>query len=114
VAKQRNDDLFRTLRARGLRRKIAKPIASLDGNKRRAGSSGEKLARQAVEDLTAAVDDIRNHVLRTDRSRSAAGRKAAKTRKLKHAKRRNAAKKGAATRASVARTRARARAGSKN
>jgi hypothetical protein len=84
-------------------------VASLDGNSRRAGAKDEQLARQTVEDLTAAADDIRQRVLRKDRKRSQAARKAARTRHRNEAKRSARAKKGANTRARVARTRARAK-----
>ena len=107
MAKQ--DDLFDVLRARGLRKGIAKRVASLDGNSRRAGAEGERLARQTVDDLTAAADDIRKRVLRTDRKRSQAARKAARTRHRNETKRSERARKGADTRAKVARTRARAK-----
>lgn len=106
MAKKRDDDLFRLLRARGLREKVARAIASLEGNSRRAGSKGEKLASQTVEDLTSAAADIRKRVLRTDRRRGKAAAKAAQTRTRKAAKRSASAKKGAQTRARVARTRA--------
>lgn len=108
MAKKPDDDLFRSLRARGLRRKVAKSLANLEGNSRRAGSKGQKRASQAVEDLSSAVDDIRKRVLRTDRTRSKAAAKAAQTRARKTAKRSVSAKKAAQTKAKVARTRAKA------
>jgi hypothetical protein len=106
MANQQNEDLFDLLRARGLRKKVARSIAALDGNSRRSGVKGERLARQAVEDLTAAAEEIRKRVLRTDRGRSKAARKAARTRHHKATKRTASAKKGVQTRASVARARA--------
>jgi len=105
----RHDDLFHVLRARGLRKGVAKRMANLDANGRRAGAKGEKLARQTVDDLTAAADDIRKRVLRTDRKRSQAARKAARTRHRNETKRSERAKKAADTRAQVARARAKAR-----
>jgi len=106
MAKKPENDLFQSLRARGLRRKVAKSLAGLEGNSRRAGSKGQKRASQAVEDLTSAVEDIRKRVLRTDSSRSKAAAKAAQTRARKTAKRSASAKKAAQTRTRVARTRA--------
>ena len=103
------DDLFDVLRARGLRKGIAKRVARLDGNSRRAGAKGEEFARQTVDDLTAAADDIRKRVLRTDRKRSQGARKAARTRQRNETKRSARAKKGVDTRRRVARTRARAK-----
>jgi hypothetical protein len=102
-----NDDLFDRLRSAGLRKKLAKPIAKLEGNSKRAGAKGEKLARQAVDDLTSAVDDIERRVLRRSRKRSEAARKAARTRKRNAAKRRASSKQGAKTRANMARARKR-------
>jgi hypothetical protein len=100
MAKKTNDDLFDALRARGLRKRVAKTISGLDG--RKAGSRGEQLARRAAADLTAAAEDIRKRVL-GEPERTAAGRKAAATRKRNAAKRSAAAKKGARTRAKAKR-----------
>ena len=102
MARKQSDDLFEVLRGRGLRKRVARTIAELDGGGRKAGSRGEKLARKAAEDLTAAAEDIRKRLLGgTDRS--AAGRKSAATRKRKAAKRSVAAKNGARTRAKAKR-----------
>jgi hypothetical protein len=98
MANKNNDDFFALLRARGLRKKVARSIAALDGTGRRAGASGEKLARQTVEDLTAAVGDIRKRVLRRDRSPSQAAQKAAGTRRRNATKRSTSAQKAARTR----------------
>jgi hypothetical protein len=65
-------------------------------------------ARQTVEDLTAAVDDIRKRVLRRDRSRSQAAKKAAGTRRRTATQRSASARKAAQTRAKAQRTRAKA------
>jgi hypothetical protein len=102
-------DLFDSLRARGVRKKWAKPIAKLDGNSQRAGAKGEKLARKAVDELTAAADDIEKRVLRTNKKRSEAARKGAQTRKRNASKRKSTARKGAQTRKRVARARSRKR-----
>jgi len=107
--KSQHEEFFDLLRERGVRKKLAKKVARLEGNSRRAGAKGEAVAEKAVEDLVAAAADIRRRVLRTDPRRSRAARKGAQTRTRKAAKRSTSAKKGARTRASVARTRARAR-----
>jgi hypothetical protein len=99
VAKKQSDDLFEILRGRGLRKRVARTIADLDGGGRKAGSRGEKLARKAAADLTAAAEDIRKRVLGGESSRGEAARKAALTRKRAAAKRSASAKKGARTRA---------------
>ena len=99
MARSKSDDLFDVLRGRGLRKRVAKTIAELDGSGRKVGTRGEKFARRAAEDLTAAAEDIRKRLLGRESTRSAAGRKAAATRKRNAAKRSAAAKKGARTRA---------------
>ncbi|MET0901908.1 MAG: hypothetical protein ABWZ52_01590 [Acidimicrobiales bacterium] len=101
--------LTRTLRSWGVRKKLAKQMGKLEGNRRRAGADGEDRARRAVKDLEAAASEIRERVLAGDPSRRAAARKAAQTRKRNAAKRRSAAKRGATTRKKVARTRASSR-----
>jgi HAD superfamily hydrolase (TIGR01490 family) len=114
MAKNRDDELFDLLRARGLRKKLAQSIAALNGNSRRAGAKGERLARQTVEDLTLAAEDIRKRVLRSDLKRAKGARKAAQTRARNASKRTASAKKAAQTRAEVTRPRARATAGSRS
>ena len=101
----KSDEFFDLLREHGLRKKVAKRLAALDGNGRRAGAKGEEMARQTVDDLTSAADEIRRRVLRRDRTRSQAARKAAQTRKRNAAKRSVSARRGAKTRAKVARAR---------
>ena len=98
MARKQSDDLFDVLRGRGLRKRVARTLSELDGGRRKAGTRGEKLARKAAKDLTAAAEDIRSRLL-GESKRSAAGRKAAATRKRNAAKRSAAAKKGARTRA---------------
>jgi len=91
---KKDKDLFETLRARGLRTKVARAVA--DG-----GSNGEKAARKALGDLQSAADDVRARVTggTGSSSRTEAAMKAARTRKRKAAARSASAKKGAATRA---------------
>jgi hypothetical protein len=99
MANKRNDDLFDLLRARGLRRKVAKPLAALDDNRQKARAEGEKTAKQAMADLSAAVDDIRTRVLRSGSKRTAtkkSPRKRASTAKKRTATRTNTAKKAPA------------------
>jgi hypothetical protein len=89
------DDLFDHLRARGVRKKVAKAVA--DGASSKSGKKAEALAQSALADLRSASDAIRDLVHR-DSKRSAAAKKAARTRKRNAAKRSAAAKKGAAAR----------------
>ncbi len=102
-------DLTRTLRAMGVRKKLAKQVGKLEGNRRRGGTVGEERARQAAKDLEVAAKEIRERVLAGDPKRRAAARKAAQTRKRNAAKRRASAKRGAGTRTKVARARANTR-----
>ncbi|MEJ7784232.1 MAG: hypothetical protein WKF96_05460 [Solirubrobacteraceae bacterium] len=94
VMAKKDKDLFETLRARGLRTKVARAVT--DG-----GNSGEKAARKALNDLQSAADDIRSRVTggSSSSSRSEAALKAARTRKRKAAARSASSKKAAATRA---------------
>jgi hypothetical protein len=114
MANTNTDDLFTLLRARGLRKKVARSVAALDGNARRDGAGGEKLARQTVDDLTAAAETIQERVLRRDRTRSQAARKAGQTRKRKATKRSAAAQKAARTRARATAKRSPAKATTKS
>jgi hypothetical protein len=96
--KKQSDDLFDHLRARGVRKKVAKAISgrsdSAKGRKR-----AEALARTAIADLRSASDAIKYRVVQRDTKRSEAAKKAARTRKRKAAQRSAAARKGAKTRA---------------
>jgi hypothetical protein len=103
MARKQSQDLFDVLRGRGLRKRVARTLADLEGGGRKAGSRGEKLARRTADDLTAAAEDIRKRLLGGESSRSTAARKAAATRKRNAAKRSVAAKKGARTRAKAKR-----------
>ena len=95
---KRNKDLFDHLRARGVRKRVAKAVTS-----GRSGRKGRKraraLAQTAIADLRSASEAIRGRVVGRDAKRSEAARKAARTRKRKAAKRTSAARKGAKTRA---------------
>jgi hypothetical protein len=96
--KKRSDDLVDHLRARGVRKKVAKALG--DGaNSAKGRKQAEALARTAIADLRAASEAIKDRVVNRDTKRSEAARKAARTRKRKAAKRSAAARKGAKTRA---------------
>lgn len=101
MATTRNNDLTDLLRARGVRKRMARKLGALDGNSRRAGAKGEKLARQAVVDLTAAADDIRKRVLSGDPKRRLVAAKATPTRKRTTAQKTASAKKTAQPRGRV-------------
>jgi hypothetical protein len=100
----KNQDLFTTLRKRGLRKSVAKTIAGAKGAGSKRAGEAEGAARQALSDLEKASDTIRTRVLNSS-ARSGAGKKAAATRKRNAAKRSAAAKRGAATRRARAKSR---------
>jgi hypothetical protein len=95
---KRNEDLFDHLRARGVRKKVAKAISS-GGDGAKGRKRVEALAQTAIADLRSASDAIKDRVVGRDTKRSEAAKKAARTRKRKAAKRSAAARKGAKTRA---------------
>ena len=99
MAKNKNkDDLFEHLRARGVRKSVAKALADRSANGAKGRKRAEALAQTAIADLRSASDAIRDRVLNRDSKRSEAAKKAARTRKRKPAKRSASAKKAAATR----------------
>src|SRR4051794_35589129 len=102
--KSRQDELFEMLRARGLRKRVARRISEAAASTQRRSPSSVK---KATADLRSLARDIEDRVTGGPAKRKAAAKKAAATRKRKAAKRSTAAKKGAKTRA---KTRAKAKA----
>jgi hypothetical protein len=94
--KKQAQDLVDHLRAKGVRKKVAKAIGG--GANGKNPKKAEALAQTALADLRAASDAIRDRIVNRDSKRSEAAKKAARTRKRKAAKRSAAAKKAAATR----------------
>jgi hypothetical protein len=105
MAKKTMDrDLFETLRARGLRKRVARTVAQAAGDAR--DGKVPKVVRDTVSDLRALLDEIEAKTpgvsssrSQTSARRSQAGRKAARTRQRNATRRSQAAKKGARTRA---------------
>jgi hypothetical protein len=97
-SKKSERELFELLRARGLRKKVARSVAGV-ANKKHDGRV-PKPVRSALGDLQAAIGEVE---ARVSGKRSAAAKKAAKTRKRKAAKRSAAARKAAKTRAKAGR-----------
>jgi hypothetical protein len=87
-------DLFKSLRSRGVRKKVAKQVTRAT-----SGTGKRKVARRAMADLSSVVVDVSDRLRHGPEKRSAAAKKAARTRKRKAAKRRESAKRGARTRA---------------
>ena len=97
MAKTKPDKkLYKRLRTRGVRKNVAKRLAD---SLPRQGSAKTKPAKRAAEELSAAVDEIKERVKGGPRKRSLAAKKAAVTRKRKAASRSRAAKQGARKRA---------------
>ncbi len=88
--------LSRSLRARGVRKKLANKVARATGSGTNANT---KVARRAMADLASVVDEIHDRLREGPQKRSAAAKKAARTRKRKARLRSQAAKRGARTRA---------------
>lgn len=86
--------LFKSLRARGVRKKIAKQVT-----RAMSGSGKPRVARRAMADLSSVVEDVSDRLLHGPEKRSAAAKKAARTRKRKAEERSKSAKRGARTRA---------------
>jgi hypothetical protein len=100
MARNRNTDFFSFLRSQGLRKRLARALADLEGGSRDARGNAEKLGRSVIADLRATADAIEKRLdIGGAGTRSAAAKKAVRTRKRTTAKRSAAAKKGAAKRA---------------
>ena len=99
--KKRNNELFDELRARGVRKRVAKAIASRSRKGAKGRKKAEVVAHSAITDLRSAADAITHGVIHRDAKRSQAAKKAARTRKrnAEKARRSSAARKAARTRA---------------
>jgi hypothetical protein len=95
---KKEKDLFDTLRASGLRKKVAGKLSST-ASSARGKSKGKtpKVISESVDSLRKAASHLEKHAV--DPKRSAAGKKGAQTRKRNAAKRSASAKKAAKTRA---------------
>ena len=97
--KSRTDDLVELLRARGLRKQVAKQLAD-------ATTSASKRTPKQVLDILGGrrkkADDLEDRITGGPAKRKAAAKKAAATRKRAATKRSASAKKGAKTRAKAA------------
>ena len=97
MAKTKLDrELFDTLRARGLRKRVARLIA--EAPVKAGNGSLPKPARQAIDDLSKLINDLEKRVSGESATRSRAAKSAAQTRRRNAAKRSQAAKKAAGTR----------------
>jgi hypothetical protein len=94
--KSRQDELFEMLRARGLRKRVARSLAKATARTNRRTPKGVK---KVTSDLRALVGEIEDRATGGPAKRKAAAKKAAATRKRKANQRSTAAKKAARTRA---------------
>jgi hypothetical protein len=95
MAKQERD-LFKTLRAAGLRKRVARSVSSAAGS---AQGRTPKVVQDTIRDLRALASELEDRATGGSGKRKAAAKKAAATRKRAATKRSTAAKKAAATRA---------------
>jgi hypothetical protein len=94
MATKLDEDLFRRLRASGLRKKVARAIAeSTDGRRKPARS-----VRSVLDNLKGLVEEVEDRAKGGPAKRGAAARKAAATRRRNATARSTAAKKAARTR----------------
>ena len=96
----KSDDLFKTLRKRGLRKSAARVVADAESG----GKKSAAAARGVLADLDKASDAIRDRVTNRDARRRGA-EKAATTRKRNATQRSDAAKRAARTRKTRSRSR---------
>ncbi|MEA2424811.1 MAG: hypothetical protein QOH13_1221 [Thermoleophilaceae bacterium] len=111
--KSRQDEIFEALRARGLRKRVARTVAEATARTNRRTPKGVK---KVTSDLRSLAREIEDRATGGPAKRKAAAKKAANTRKRKANARSTAAKKAAKTRAknsSSSSTRRRATAGKK-
>jgi hypothetical protein len=91
---KREKDLSKSLRARGVRKGLARKVARATN-----GAPSPKIAQRAMSDLASVVAEIQDRLQQGPQKRSAAAKKAARTRKRKARQRSKAAKRAAHTRA---------------
>lgn len=99
MAATRDKDLFKLMRATGVRKKVAARVSEAVAEGNRAGKKAPKAARRAVRDFGQLVSQLEDRVNGGPEKRSAAAKKAARTRKRKADKRTAAAQRAAKTRA---------------
>jgi hypothetical protein len=90
-----NEELFRRLRANGLRKRTAKIISEATDRRRKPA----KAVRQTLTDLGNLVSEAEDRISGGPAKRKAAAKKAANTRKRNAQRRSASAKKAARTRA---------------
>lgn len=84
----RRKDLYKEMRSRGVRKKVAKEVAS---SLAKDGKAQPKVARRAASDLSSAAIAIESEMGDSQAKRKVAAKKAAKTRRKRAARRSKAA-----------------------
>ena len=100
--KSQREQLIDTLRANGLRKKVAEQVATAVG--RAPKRKPPKAVLNTIGGLRSLTSDLEDRITGGPGKRKAAAKKAAATRKRDAAKRSASAKKGAATRAKASST----------
>lgn len=93
---QQKRDLAKTLRASGLRDRVARTVADATGRTRKGKTP--KVVTSTIENLKSAAAELEDRVGGGASRRSEAAKKGARTRKRKAAARSASARKGAQTR----------------
>jgi hypothetical protein len=101
--KSKQDELFEMLRARGLRKRVARSLADAASS---ANGRTPDVVKNAAADLKALATELEDRAKGGPNKRKTAARKAAATRRKKATERSQAAKKAAKTRARGTSTRA--------
>ena len=96
MAKKQDKDLLKTLRAGGVRKKVAKTLTEATG-RATPPRKQPRLVTKTIDNFTAAAAELDRRVRGSQRSEAA--KKGARTRKRRAAERSAAARKGARTRA---------------
>src|SRR4051812_36443709 len=96
ATKSKQDELFEMLRARGLRKRVARTLSDATAT---ANGRTPKVVKDALGDLKSIASELEDRAKGGPAKRKAAAQKAARTRKRKASARSAAARKGAKTRA---------------
>lgn len=94
MAKKGDKDLLKSLRANGVRKKVARAVSQATGGSRSPEQT--TLIDRTVDGLRSAADRLESRV--DSKRRSEAGRKAARTRKRNAARRGGGGRRGAGSR----------------
>jgi predicted nucleic acid-binding Zn-ribbon protein len=96
MAKPQDNELYRRMRASGVRKKVARELTELPAHVK-DGKQAPKAMRDAVDRLETTVTELREHIGRSERQTAA--RKAARTRRSKAKEPRASTRQGGRRRA---------------